>query len=251
MTGTVRRRSPATAAAGRRSWWSAAGSPASFALRALQRRLPPETADLVLVNPTDYLLYSPLLPEVATGVVEARHIAVSLRLSAAPGAARARPGERRRPGARTVSVQGSAPGAPSAMTLSWDRLVLTPGSVTRQLPIPGVAEHGRGLKTLVEAVFLRDHLLAQLDLADAQPDTPAGRAERTALLTVVAWAPATPGPSSSPRPSDGCAPSSAAGAGPVPTMRWVLVDAAPMVLPGSVPTWAAGRWPCSAGAGWT
>ena len=33
----------------------------------------------MLVNPTDYLLYSPLLPEVATGVVEARHIAVSLR----------------------------------------------------------------------------------------------------------------------------------------------------------------------------
>src|SRR3954452_2917028 len=49
------------------------------ALRYLQRHLPADRADLVLVNPTDYLLYSPLLPEVATGVVEARHIAVSLR----------------------------------------------------------------------------------------------------------------------------------------------------------------------------
>jgi NADH:ubiquinone reductase (H+-translocating) len=50
-----------------------------FALRHLQRHLDSDQADLVLVNPTDYLLYSPLLPEVATGVVEARHIAVSLR----------------------------------------------------------------------------------------------------------------------------------------------------------------------------
>ena len=51
-----------------------------YALRRLQRSLR-GTAELVLVNPTDYLLYSPLLPEVATGVVEARHIAVSLRRS--------------------------------------------------------------------------------------------------------------------------------------------------------------------------
>ena len=50
-----------------------------YALRYLQKHLAPEQAELVLVNPTDYLLYSPLLPEVATGVIEARHIAVSLR----------------------------------------------------------------------------------------------------------------------------------------------------------------------------
>src|SRR3954462_5087681 len=49
------------------------------ALRHLHKHLPAAAADLVLVNPTDYLLYSPLLPEVATGVVEARHIAISLR----------------------------------------------------------------------------------------------------------------------------------------------------------------------------
>src|ERR1700712_907094 len=50
-----------------------------YALRHLQQHLRPDQAELVLVNPTDYLLYSPLLPEVATGVIEARHIAVSLR----------------------------------------------------------------------------------------------------------------------------------------------------------------------------
>jgi NADH dehydrogenase len=155
------------------------------ALRHLQRHLRPDAAELVLVNPTDYLLYSPLLPEVATGVVEARHIAVSLR--------RALPRVRLLLGrvthvdlaGRTVRVQPVA-GAGEPTDLTWHRLALVPGSVTRQVPVPGVPEHGRGLKTLVEAIFLRDHLLQQLDLADAQPDTPEGRAERRALLTVVA-----------------------------------------------------------------
>src|SRR4051812_27159324 len=68
------------------------------ALRYLHRHLPPDRADLVLVNPTDYLLYSPLLPEVATGVVEARHIAVSLPRGPPP----------RAPGPRPVHAVGPA-----------------------------------------------------------------------------------------------------------------------------------------------
>jgi NADH:ubiquinone reductase (H+-translocating) len=152
------------------------------ALRYLQRHLPRGSADLVLVNPNDYLLYSPLLPEVATGVVEARHIAVSLR--------RTLRGVRLVLGrvtdvnlaARTVTVHRGD----LVRQLSWDHVVLTPGSITRQFEIPGVPEHARGLKTLVEAVYLRDHLLEQLDLADAQPDTEEGRAARAEMLTVVA-----------------------------------------------------------------
>ena len=46
--------------------------------RELERRLRPEDAELVLASPTDYLLYSPLLPEVATGLIDPRHIAVPL-----------------------------------------------------------------------------------------------------------------------------------------------------------------------------
>jgi NADH dehydrogenase len=158
-----------------------------YALRHLQRHLTPDQAELVLVNPTDYLLYSPLLPEVATGVVEARHIAVSLR--------RALPRVRLVLGhvsaadltGRTVTVAPApASGPGEAVQQSWDRLVLAPGSVTRQFDIPGVAEHARGLKTLVEAVYLRDHLLHQLDAADAEPDTEEGRALRRERLTVVA-----------------------------------------------------------------
>src|SRR4051812_9962318 len=94
-----------------------------YALRRLQRQVPADRAELILVSPTDYLLYSPLLPEVATGVVEARHIAVSLR--------RALPRVRLVLGrvtavdlrGRTLSVQSTdAAGRPTRQTLGWDRL---------------------------------------------------------------------------------------------------------------------------------
>ncbi|MDQ2584178.1 hypothetical protein CKY47_09325 [Saccharothrix yanglingensis] len=48
-------------------------------LRALERALPPDAADLVAVNPTDYMLYVPLLPEVAGGSLDPRRVAVPLR----------------------------------------------------------------------------------------------------------------------------------------------------------------------------
>ena len=204
------------------------------ALRYLQRHLPADRADLVLVNPTDYLLYSPLLPEVATGVVEARHIAVSLR--------RALPRVRLVLGrvtevdlaGRSVTVEParrSDPGTGGAR-LTWDRLALVPGSVTRQIPVPGMPEHGRGLKTLVEAIALRDHLLEQLDLADAEPDTPAGRAERAALLTVVAVGAGYTGTELVAQTQRWLRTIERRwGRTRADDVRWVLVDAAPAVLP--------------------
>jgi NADH:ubiquinone reductase (H+-translocating) len=158
------------------------------ALRKLEKLLPPAAAELVLVNPSDYLLYSPLLPDVTAGLLEPRHIAVSLRQRL--------PRTRLVLGRATdVDVAGHTVrvdllddgGQVTGTTqLDWDRLVLVPGSVTRQFDIPGVAERAHGVKTLVEARYVRDHLLTQMDRADALSDTPAGRAEREQLLTVVA-----------------------------------------------------------------
>lgn len=202
------------------------------ALRYLQRHLPADRAELVLVNPTDYLLYSPLLPEVATGVVEARHIAVSLR--------RALPRVRLVLGrvtavdltGRSVTVQPVGGSAAGAAPLAWDRLALAPGSVTREIPIPGMAEHGRALKTLVEAIALRDHLLEQLDLADAEPDTPAGRAERAALLTVVAVGAGYTGTELVAQTQRWLRTIERRwGRTRADDVRWVLVDSAPAVLP--------------------
>ncbi len=147
--------------------------------RELERRLGPEDGELILASPTDYLLYSPLLPEVATGAQDARNIAVPLH--GALKRTRIIPGDTTGVdlGARTCTVR--PPNAPERV-LEWDRLVLAPGGVTRSFPIPGLAERARGLKSLGEALYLRDHVLRQLELADASDDPEERRARCTFVV---------------------------------------------------------------------
>ncbi|MEU4165314.1 NAD(P)/FAD-dependent oxidoreductase [Streptomyces sp. NPDC026665] len=137
------------------------------AARSLERTLTPGEARVTLISPTDYQLYLPLLPHVAAGVVTPQSVAPSLR----------------RILQRTALVPGGVIGVdPEAkvcvvrkitgelVDLRYDYLVLTPGSVTRTFDIPGLAEEARGMKTLAQAAYLRDHVIAQLDLAAATPD---------------------------------------------------------------------------------
>ncbi|MFF8835501.1 NAD(P)/FAD-dependent oxidoreductase [Streptomyces sp. NPDC015130] len=148
-------------------------------VRRLERRLTDREALITLLSPFSYQLYLPLLPQVASGVLTPQSVALSLRRS-----------ERH----RTRIVPGGAVGVDTAakavvvrtiagefVTEPYDHLVLAPGSVTRSFDIPGLAEHARGMKTLAEAVYIRDHVIAQLDLADASND----EAERAARLCFV------------------------------------------------------------------
>jgi NADH:quinone reductase (non-electrogenic) len=66
--------------------------------------------------------------------------------------------------------------------LSWDRLVLMPGSVTRLCDIPGLATHARGLKSTAEALYLRDHVLERLELACLDEDDETARGRRTIVV---------------------------------------------------------------------
>jgi NADH:ubiquinone reductase (H+-translocating) len=194
-------------------------------MRRLEKLLPADAADLLLASAADYLLYSPLLPNVASGVVDPRHIAVGLR--AALRRAKVLLGH-----VVAVDVAGHtatlqrADG--STIELAWDRLVLAPGGVTRTFDIPGVAEHALGLKTLAEAAFLRDHVLRELENADAADDPDRRRAcctfvvvgagysgtETAAQMQLVTTRAAADYPRL--RAED---------------LRWVLVDLAPRVLP--------------------
>ena len=65
--------------------------------------------------------------------------------------------------------------------ISYDRLIIAAGSVNKLLPIPGVTEYAHGFRGIPEAVFLRDHLTQQVELADATDNM----AERNALCTFV------------------------------------------------------------------
>ncbi|WP_432543805.1 NAD(P)/FAD-dependent oxidoreductase [Kineococcus sp. SYSU DK002] len=148
-------------------------------LRLLRRSRPGEL-HVTLVDPRGYMTYHPFLPEVAAGSVEPRHAAVPLRrtLSGADvltGEVVALDHAGRRARVRT------ADGAERDLT--YDVVVVAPGSVARTPPVPGLAEHATGFKTVEEAVHLRGHVLAQLDLAEVSAD-PARRARALTFVFV-------------------------------------------------------------------
>ncbi|MFF5958611.1 NAD(P)/FAD-dependent oxidoreductase [Streptomyces luteogriseus] len=150
-------------------------------VRRLERKLSPDEADVTLVTPFAYQLYLPLLPQVASGVLTPQSIAVSLRRSKKY---------------RTRIIPGGAIGVDlkskvcvirtitdEIVNEPYDYIVLAPGSITRTFDIPGLTDHAFGMKTLAEAAYIRDHVISQLDLADASQD-PAERASRLQFVVV-------------------------------------------------------------------
>ncbi|HEV8568892.1 MAG TPA: NAD(P)/FAD-dependent oxidoreductase [Actinoplanes sp.] len=124
-------------------------------------------ADIVIINPTDYFLYLPLLPEVAAGILEPRRITVSLaaelpRVRVLLGKADSFDLE-----ARTVGY--TDPDGRKA-TVGYHRLVITVGSVNKLLPVPGVTMYAHGFRGIPEALFLRDHITRQIEMADIASD---------------------------------------------------------------------------------
>lgn len=150
--------------------------------RILRRRR--AEVDITIISPVDYMLYTPLLPDVAGGVVDARFVAIPL--------------------ANTLkgvhAVRGRVDGVDFARhtlawcdpeershTMPWDRLVLTPGSVTRLFDVPGLATCARGLKTTAEALYLRDHFVEQLELANIDDDPRVAAARRTVVVVGASY----------------------------------------------------------------
>ncbi|WP_344848881.1 NAD(P)/FAD-dependent oxidoreductase [Kribbella ginsengisoli] len=201
-----------------------AGFAGYHAARTLNR-LTRDTAEVVIVNPTDYFLYVPLLPEVATGILEPRRVTVSIA-DTLPGVQLVL-GEVDGLDLTERTVRYAEP-AGERGELGYDRLVIAVGSVNKLLPIPGIAEHAHGFRGVPEAVYLRDHLAEQLELADAADDP----AERDALCTFVVVGAGYTGTEVAahgvlytellkkrrPRLHD-------------QTMRWMLLDVADRVLP--------------------
>ena len=194
------------------------------AARSLTRRLR-GTAEIVLVNPTDYFLYLPLLPEVATGVLDPRRISVSLTATL-PGV-RLVLGE-----VDTVDLDGHRIGWTDPEggrgELGYDRLVLAVGSVNKLLPVPGVAEHAHGFRDIPEALYLRDHITRQLELA-ANATDPAERRARCTFVVVGAGYTGTEVAAQGVLFTDTLARRIAGLDGVRP--RWLLLDLAPRVLP--------------------
>src|SRR5205823_1747852 len=126
-----------------------------------------------------------LLPGAAAGTLEPRHVVVPLRE------------ELERTEIRVGRVTGADPATQTLMyqtpdgradTLEWDQLVVALGSISRVVPVPGLAEHGLGFKTLSEAIALRNRALLNLEVAESLDDPEARRSWLTFVFVGAGYA---------------------------------------------------------------
>src|SRR6266516_2687367 len=191
----------------------------------LQRKLGRNEASVTVVDPQPNMTYQPFLPEAAAGSIEPRHVVVPLRkvlakcrviTAAVSGVEHAR---------KVATIQ---PSEGAAYEVGYDVLVMCPGSISRLLPIPGLAEHGIGFKTIGEAIYLRNHVLSCLDLAASTNDPERRRKALTFVFVgggyagVEAMAELEDMARYATRYIPGIEPED---------MRWVLVEAASRVMP--------------------
>jgi NADH:quinone reductase (non-electrogenic) len=177
-----------------------------------------------IVSPENSMLYTPLLPEAASGTLEPRHVVVPLRqmcphAELVLGRATAVDFAER-------SVQVDALDA--QLTLRYQDLVVALGSISRALPIPGLADHALGFKNLADAIYLRNHVLQRLEAADAARIEAHRRAELTFVFIGAGYAGVEALAEQADLVRDALRHYPALRKEP---QRWVLVDAAPKILP--------------------
>ena len=145
------------------------------AMRVLERRLRRRhDVELLLVSDQNYLLFTPLLPQVASSLVEPRHIIQPIRDIR---------GARRFRFRRDRALALDLPARRVSLTegvLDYDRLIIALGGVTPSFGVPGVEEHALPYKRLEDAVVLRDHLIDLAEHADHEPDSE----RRRRMLTI-------------------------------------------------------------------
>lgn len=133
----------------------------------LERLLEPGECEIVLLNRTNFFVFTPLLVEAGTGSLEPRHAVVPLREFL--GRTRLLTAEVIAIDQDRRTVRYRVIGDDDESETTWDQLVLALGSITREPPVPGLSEYAREMKSLSDAVMLRDWAIQLLEMADADP----------------------------------------------------------------------------------
>ena len=181
-----------------------------------------------VVSRENFMLYTPMLPEAASGTLEPRHVVVPLRMMC-PQA------ELIVGSALDHDVAGQRVQVAAGEHVYWIRysnLVVALGAVVRALPIPGLAEHALGFKTLADAINLRNHVLSRLEVAAADPHPMHRLRELTFVFVGAGYAGVEALAELSDLVRDALRHYPELRDAP---QRWVLVDAAPKILP-EIPT---------------
>jgi NADH dehydrogenase len=146
----------------------------------LEKLLKSGEAEVTLVDPLPYMTYQPFLPEVAAGSIEARHVVVShrqhLRKTNLVSGKLSKINHKTRKA--TIAIEGGKP-----INLDYDQVIMTAGAVTRTFPIKGIAETAIGMKTIEEAVEVRNRLVGNFERAAALPRN--SKLRQRLLTTVV------------------------------------------------------------------
>ena len=156
-----------------------------YAARRLERRLQRHSARIIVVSDVNFLLYTPLLPGAAAGSLEPRHVVVPIRE------------ELEWADLRLGRVTGADPALNELYvrtlderdeTLRYDQLIVAIGSVSRVLPVPGLAEHALGFKSLADAIAVRNRALLNLEIAESLPDDESRREYLTFVFVGAGYA---------------------------------------------------------------
>jgi NADH dehydrogenase len=177
-----------------------------------------------IVSLENFMLYTPILPEAASGTLEPRHVVVPLRMMCRHSQLVLGRAVSLDTAARAVRVETEVGPA----EIHYERLVIALGAVARTLPIPGLAEHGLGFKSLADAIYLRNHVLRQLELAEAALTADDAKRHLSFVFVGAGYA----GVEALAELSDLLRDTSRFYPGLKNVrQRWVLVDAAPKILP--------------------
>jgi NADH dehydrogenase len=194
------------------------GFAGSYVARLLGRR------GATVVSLENFMLFTPLLPEAASGTLEPRHIVVPLRLMCPHAELLLGRLTALDPASRTAIVETDA----GAYEVRYEQAVLALGSISRRLPIPGLAEHGLGFKDLADAIHLRNHVLRRLEAAVIERDRHRAEAHLTFVFVGAGYAGVEALAELSDLVRDAMRHYPEL---PRQRPRWVLVDAAPKILP--------------------
>jgi NADH dehydrogenase FAD-containing subunit len=135
--------------------------------------------DVTIVSKSNYLLFTPMLAEVASRSLEPSHISAPIRAACPRTRFRCARVEDIDPVRQLVLVRAEHATAPEV--LAYDHLVIALGAVPNALDLPGVREYAFPLKTLKDANLLRDHVVHLLEQAEVETDPH----ERRRKLTFV------------------------------------------------------------------